>query len=324
MGFITTFSLLNAMNNGVYSKKSNSSNYFLDRVHLYSNARSLYNRFNFSEKNEITLDIVRDFLQKGVDFKYAQDDETLLKIAVRKNAGLDILQLLIDSGAEITINGMKEGTILHTAALSERADVVRMLLEKYRMDPNISCLNKDGETPLYALCAHIKDKKIKEEVLKKHKKEFDENQNNDVPLSFFGFRIGNRKVQQEEMPYHRYLLTENEQATFKTLIELGADPSIMHEGWKKTIMQFAVENDIPLDKIYQPVRLQKLRVQLLLDFFFIERYAAEREKGKLCFSKDMCDNRVVYVKKIKRNMPLLPLDIIMHIVNLLEDTRTDI
>jgi len=96
------------------------------------------------------LEAVKKYIGKGANVNYKHDwlERSPLHIAIIWGYQ-DIVTQLIDSGADVNIQDKDQATPLHEAALRDRVEIAKILLQKgAKVDP-IS----RGQTPLHMACA---------------------------------------------------------------------------------------------------------------------------------------------------------------------------
>jgi ankyrin repeat protein len=106
-------------------------------------------------------------------------NEELLMAVVANNLTKDMLNNLIEKGANINIQDDKENTPLHWAVINNNKPTVKLLLNN--KDINLDIQDKDGYTPLH-FAAENNDKKIVELLLSYGAAPYIKNDNSKEPI----------------------------------------------------------------------------------------------------------------------------------------------
>ena len=91
------------------------------------------------------IEAVKQHLAAGTDVHSKRGGRTLLHNAVSSRGRKEIVELLINKGANVNSKDVFGVTPLHLAALGGKTEIAKILIEK---GANINARNRDGESPL--------------------------------------------------------------------------------------------------------------------------------------------------------------------------------
>lgn len=119
------------------------------RYVFFNNANKAQDEFLENAKNGNTQAVLKAIEKGKIDIN-AQDinsGDTALHLACQ-NGHKDIVKILIDNGADTTIQDARGKTVLHNAASAERFDIVPLLLQ-HDAPRLVNIQDKNGHTALY-------------------------------------------------------------------------------------------------------------------------------------------------------------------------------
>jgi len=91
------------------------------------------------------LDQVRMHLEAGVDLNQTIPGDSAYPLHYAANSQADIIQLLIDHGADVDVRDDKGKTPLHCASVTANLENMRALLEN---GADVNAVDDEGNTPL--------------------------------------------------------------------------------------------------------------------------------------------------------------------------------
>ncbi|XP_044763588.1 uncharacterized protein LOC123320356 [Coccinella septempunctata] len=111
--------------------------------------------------------VVLKVRKKGINIANI-NNYTPLQLAVINNVSVDIVKVLLEYNADLSVLDSEGNNVLHLAVEHNRTDLVRIFLDQLESSKlDINCFNYDGLTPLMMCAFHVDRIDMAEQLLKK-------------------------------------------------------------------------------------------------------------------------------------------------------------